>query len=333
MNPLNSTQLCELPYSERMKRKLLNHPCVILTLMLLITGIQGCSQKPSQTSETNQNEPKSNVLILTVSEPIKYMTQRITDDSWATVEFPANPSVADPAYWTPSADIVRRYQEADLVLLNGGGYAKWTAGASLKKSRLRDTSSAFKDRLILADDAVVHQHGPEGEHSHEGYATMTWLDFELAGLHADAILEALKKEWPGHGEAMEKNHISLKNDLKTLHENILELSQKIGRTPLLASHPVYHYLAKAYNLNIKSLHWEPDTTPSAAEWEALDKLLADNPVEWMIWEDTPTEETQSLLEQRNIKWLVFRPQGGPPKIGDFLAAMHQNVQALGKIAP
>jgi zinc transport system substrate-binding protein len=296
--------------------------------LLLMLGIQGCDQQPSQTSNISGKEINRSALIMTVSEPIRFMAERITDNSWATIEFPADASVADPAYWKPNPETIRRYQEADLILLNGGGYAKWTQGASLKISRLHDTSTTFKDRFILAEDAVVHQHGPEGTHSHEGYATTTWLDFELAGLHADAVFEALKNQWPEHEDAMQKNQARLKDDLNKLHRDMLAIANQIGTTPLLASHPVYQYPAKAYGLNIHSLHWEPNATPGESEWQALDVFLASTPTQWMIWEDTPTDETQNQLSQRKIKWVVFRPQGGVPASGNFLSSMKANLEAL-----
>ena len=333
MNPENSSHLEEYPHTLQKIMKLLTLKFKVIGSLLLMSGIQGCNQQPSPITETSQKETEGKALIMTVSEPIKFMAERITDESWATILFPADASVVDPAYWNPSPEIIRHYQEADLILLNGGGYAKWITAASLKISRLHDTSSAFKDRFILAEDAVVHQHGPEGKHSHEGYATTTWLDFELAGLHADAVLEALLKQWPAHKDTMQKNHSLLKEDLNQLHRDMLQTAKQIGTTPLLASHPVYQYPAKTYGLNIHSLHWEPDTTPEENEWQALDAFLATTPSQWIIWEDTPTSETQTLLKERKINWVVFRTQGGAPTSGDFLSSMQENLEALKSIKP
>jgi hypothetical protein len=96
---------------------------------------------------------------------------------------------------------------------------------------------------------------------------------------------------------------------------------------------VYQYPTKAYGLKIHSLHWEPDTTPDESEWKDLDFFLTSNPAQWMIWEDTPTEATQGMLKQRQIKWVVFRPQGGLIESGDFLSSMQTNLKALSSIKP
>ena len=164
MNPKNSNQQKESSGSVNRIMNFISQKAKVMVALFLILGIQGCHQETNPTTDSVKEDKDRRALIMTVSEPIRFMAERITSDSWATIKFPADASVVDPAYWNPSPDTMRRYQDADLILLNGGGYAKWIKSASLKLSRLHDTSAAFKDRFILAKDAVVHQHGPDGEH-------------------------------------------------------------------------------------------------------------------------------------------------------------------------
>ena len=42
-------------------------------------------------------------------------------------------------------------------------------------------------------------------------------------------------------------------------------------------HPVYEYLAKAYRLDLRAMHWEPEELPPPDQWEALDALLKQHP--------------------------------------------------------
>ncbi|HAQ98200.1 MAG TPA: hypothetical protein DCR61_02495, partial [Verrucomicrobiales bacterium] len=160
MNPKNSNQQKESCGSVKRIMNFISQKTKVLVALFLILGIQGCNQEANPTRDSVEEDKDRKALIMTVSEPIRFMAERITDDSWATIKFPADASVVDPVYWNPSPDTMRRYQNADLILLNGGGYAKWIKSASLKLSRLHDTSAAFKDRFILAKDAVLHQHGP-----------------------------------------------------------------------------------------------------------------------------------------------------------------------------
>ena len=39
--------------------------------------------------------------------------------------------------------------------------------------------------------------------------------------------------------------------------------------PLLASHPVYDYLAARYGLNFRDVLWEPETFPDEEPWAEI----------------------------------------------------------------
>ena len=296
-------------------------PC----LMILLSGCNPSGKSPEQASLSAASD--GIISIYTVNEPLRYMAERLVDLTWAKVVLPIPTEVTDPAYWEPNVEQVAAFQAADLILLNGANYAKWVENVSLPVSRMVDTSNGFKDRFITEEDAVTHQHGPEGEHSHAGLAFTTWLDFDLAQSHAHSIYEALKQRWPDHDAALNQNWGSLVKDLKSLDEAMKSVQQQFGDTPVLGSHPVYQYLARAYGLQLHSLHWEPDSIPDATEWQKLDAYLQESPTEWMLWEGLPNAEIQKQLETRKIKWIVFSPQGGKTTDGDFLSVMKHNIES------
>ena len=125
--------------------------------------------------------------VYVVNYPLKYFAERIGgDDVKVTLPVPAD---VDPVYWTPGIADIGAYQQADLILLNGAGYAKWVSKVSLPRSKTVDTSRGFKDQYITVKETMTHSHGAEGEHAHEGLAFTTWLDLSLAAKQAEAIAE------------------------------------------------------------------------------------------------------------------------------------------------
>ena len=82
--------------------------------------------------------------IYVVNYPLKYFAERIAVNA-AEVVFPAPPN-EDPAFWKPEMETIASFQQADLILLNGAFYARWTDHATLPASRAVDTSSGFRDR-------------------------------------------------------------------------------------------------------------------------------------------------------------------------------------------
>ena len=266
--------------------------------------------------------------VYVVNYPLQYFAQRI-GGQLVDVEFPA-PADVDPAYWTPDVATISAYQQADLVLLNGAGYARWVKKASLPRSRLVNTSRGLSDRYIATEDAVTHSHGPKGEHAHESLAFTTWLDFSIAARQAEAVANAFIRKAPQHRKTFAQNLAALQSELAALEKDMREI---VGRDParaLVVSHPVYDYLARAYGMNIRSVHWEPDQPPAGDQWSDLLELLKNHPARWMIWEAEPIQGSVERLESIQLRSLVFDPCGNRPDNGDFMSVMRQNIANLEK---
>ena len=261
-----------------------------------------------------------------VNYPLKYFAERIGGEH-VKVVFPA-PADVDPAYWNPDVVNVSAFQKADLILLNGASYAKWVDKVSLPRSKIVDTSAKFKERYISSKEVMTHSHGAEGEHAHEALAFTTWLDLTLAGQQAEAVASAIARKRPELRETFQNNFKALAKDLKALDQDIQEIVSKNPSTPLIVSHPVYDYFAKRYELNIVSVHWEPDQVTSDSQLRELQGILKQHSAQWMIWEGEPVQASVDKLKTLGIDSLVFDPCGNVPQRGDFLTIMRQNVENL-----
>ncbi len=97
---------------------------------------------------------------------------------------------------------------------------------------------------------------------------------------------------------------------------------------LLASHPVYQYLERAYQLDLHSVLWEPDTFPDESQWNDLASLARAHTVTRMLGEGEPLARSVERLAQLGIKSLVFDPCANTPEQGDFLSVMQANLRQL-----
>ena len=147
------------------------------------------------------------------------------------------------------------------------------------------------------------------------------------------MMQALVKKQPVNKAVFERNFAALKKDLMALD---LELQKTVaGRPgqPMLASHPVYQYLARRYLLHIETVQWEADAVPADAAWQQLRYATENFPARWMIWEKQPLSETVARLASMGIDVLVFDPCAGKPAQGDFLSVMQQNIDNMKKAYP
>ncbi len=297
----------------------------VLTVCLL-GMVSGCGQSPPGSGELPAGSGDGRPQVFAVNYPLQYFAERIAGEE-VDVRFPA-PADEDPAYWIPSPEVVVEYQQADLILLNGAGYAGWTSRVSLPKSRMVDTSEAFREQYIEIEHAALHRHGPKGEHSHGQKAFTTWLDPRQAAVGAEAIRDALVKLCPQQAEAIEKRHEALAADLQKLDAILQEVLAPLAEQPLLASHPVYQYLVRRYGLNLKSVHWEPNEMPDDDQWSRLAALLREHPARWMLWEAPPQPSIAEKLRQHGVSSVVFYPCGNVPAEGDYLQLMRENAGRL-----
>lgn len=291
----------------------LTHRYVVLCLALLLTGAMA-------------NAEDSPLSVYVVNYPLKYFAERI-GGAHVNVMLPV-PADVDPVYWTPGIADIGAYQRADLILLNGAGYAKWVRNVSLPRAKTVDTSRAFKDQYITVKETMTHSHGGKGEHAHEGLAFTTWMDLSLAVKQAEAIVEALVRKRPQQKDLFRANYRLLENDLLALDSRIKSIVSPNNTVPIIFSHPVYEYFEKAYGLNGKSVHWEPDQKPSSAQIAELNRILEMHPARWMVWEGDPGVAAVEKLNAMGVQSAVFDPCGNVPAEGDFLSVMQQNVMNL-----
>ncbi len=252
--------------------------------------------------------------------PLTYFAKRIGGNH-AKVVFPVPPQV-DPASWAPDTTTIQAIQKADLIILNGAGYDRWTSKVSLPMLRIVDTSRAFKYNLIEVESNVTHSHGPRGEHSHAHSASTTWLDFSQAALQARAIWKAFAKKAPEHKAKLTKNFELLKNDLLALD------GHNTSDIPVLVSLPIYQYLARRYQLYTHNVFLAPDTDPSTINWQKIEKTALQHRAHWIIWPQAPLPMSRQHLDDIQVKSVIFSPCSMPPKQGDFITVMQQNIKNL-----
>lgn len=262
--------------------------------------------------------------------PLKFFTERLGGEN-VSIIYPI-PADEDPAFWTPKDQDVIAFQKADLILMNGATYSKWADKVTLSRSKTVDTSASFKDKFIVIANATTHSHGPGGEHSHSGTAFTTWIDFQQAIAQLQAVHGALLKKRPAAKESLDKNLAALRAEIEALDVHLVAAGKKLANQPVVASHPVYHYFARRYAINLKDVLWEPEEVPTDAQMADMKKLLAAHPAKWMIWEGEPAKESVAKMAALGVQSTVFDPCGNTPDTGDWLTVMAANVANIEKMS-
>ena len=257
--------------------------------------------------------------------PLAYFAERISGKPERVI-FPEIDG--DPAFWEPTSDDIFAMQQADVILLNGATYEKWKNHVSIPRRKVVETAKGLEDQFIGLEDAVGHSHGPSGDHAHAGTAFTTWMDLSLAVSQAEAVKNALVTINIAPESELNNNFEVLKKELLSIDGELRSITEGYSDVPLVASHPVYQYFARRYNLSPQAVLWEPNSFPEEDKWNELGKLVERHSAKWMLWEGKPLPESVARLKEMGIESVVIDPCGNRPDEGDFMSVMKDNVANL-----
>jgi zinc transport system substrate-binding protein len=297
--------------------------------IIIVLLVSACTGDDHQTTSDNPPVTESeNTLVVASNYPLYFFASRIAEGVAAAPDIVFPEIIGDPTFWIPDAEQIQLLQSADAVFLNGAGAEPWLDLITIDQHRLVDTSVTITDRLVPLEDAVAHQHGPEGEHSHQGTAFTTWLDPLLAVAQAQAVTGRLIELTPNGETGFRDNMAKLKQELMQFDSQLADVFARLNGRPVLFSHPVYQYLQRRYGINGNSVHWEPDQDPSTVAWIEMQQILARHPATIMIWEDEPLMSTAQRLSDAGIKSVIFHTVANKPDRGNFISVMRENIERI-----
>lgn len=296
-------------------------------LLSIFLFAAGCGDKQGDIV-VDAAEDAGSIVIVASNYPVYYFATRIAEGAGDKITIILPDISGDPAFWIPDESQAQLLQSADVILLNGAGAEPWLDLISLDRQHILDTSGGLSDELIALEESVQHQHGPEGEHSHQGYAFTTWLNPLLAIEQARTVMRAFVERFPEAGSQFQENMAKLEEDFVALDKRLATALATFNGQPVLFSHPVYQYLQNRYMIDGASVHWEPDQEPTTPAWIALQQLRGTHPARIMIWEDEPLPSTASRLSDAGISSVSFHTVANKPEEGDFLSMMNANIARI-----
>lgn len=263
--------------------------------------------------------------VVTVNYALQYLAERLLEDD-ADVIFPVPPD-QDPSFWRPSISDISLIQSADMIILNGAGFATWVDRVSLPRSKVVNTTNQIEDRFIVSE-SVTHSHGDGGEHSHEGLASYTWLDPTLALSQVDAMASQMTRLGLSSEEQIASRLAGLRQDLSDLDARASQVLSDMQSVAMIASHPRYQYFARRYGLSISYLEWESTVVPSQSDLTALQDLVTETGARILIWEGTPPEAAIAATAEMGLQNIVFPPMSHKPGDMNFLDAFAMSVDRI-----
>ena len=298
----------------------------LLPFVLLV----GCARK----DETPAAAGERSLRIYTTIAPIYYVTRQLLGDRDMVIN--TVPAGEDSVTYIPDRSVLTDMLTADLVILNGAGFEEWLEKVSLPDRLFFDSAHVFKDEWLVYE-GVVHSHGGQDDHSHEGYNGHTWLAPAYFQRQVRAIYEKLKTvltEEEQQTRNLSANFDALDARLTALDAQARTVFAPLQGTTLAATHPTYDYLAKSYGFAIFNIDIDPDaeeiTGHIQRELDKLRKQRETTNISFLLWEEDPSDvllEAVAGLQLINIVFPPFDDVDDP----DYFTGMSETLEQIAEI--
>lgn len=181
------------------------------------------------------------------------------------------PAGMDSHSFEPTPADMRRIQDADILISNGGAMEHWLTQVLKASDTSQMTVVTMMDYIDIAEEEQVE--GMEEEHAdHDGhemeieYDEHIWTSPVNAVRLTEVIRDVLSRQDPKHREEYERQAESYIKELERIHQELCKVSGERKRNLIVVGEKFpYRYLAEEYDLDYRAAFsgCSTDTEPSA----------------------------------------------------------------------
>jgi zinc/manganese transport system substrate-binding protein len=223
------------------------------------------------------------------------VARQIGGDQVAVTSILSNPD-QDPHLFTVDPATARALAHADIVVESGIDYDPWMA-------QLDDAHPNAKRASIVVADLIGAK---AGDNPH------IWYQPETMPAYARKLAEILSARDPAHAADYRKRLADFLATLEPVTAKIAALKAKLGGTDVLATEPVFGYMAGALGFKMHDMgfqnHVMNNVEPTARETEEFETLLKQHKVKLLFYNGQASDPVASRMQD-------IARQAGVPVVG------------------
>jgi zinc transport system substrate-binding protein len=243
-----------------MKKKLLLL-CGLMTIVLVV------AMAFTYISDTKREE-KQGLTIVTSFYPMYVVAENIIGqiEDIELVNLTNYTSGCLHDYQLSTSDM-KRLEEADILIINGGGMESFMEDVFSSYPELPIITASEGISFLLSEE---HDHSEEEdsehEHSEEEYNAHVWMNMEYYLVQIKNIVERLSELDPDHAKIYEENGLNYSKKVEALKQEFEETLNLNDNKKIVIFHDAFAYLAQEFELNIvHTVNMDSETALSAGE--------------------------------------------------------------------
>lgn len=290
-------------------------------------GLTGCANGANQ---SRSDKPK----VVTSTDVYADIVKQIAGDSVEVTSLISSTSQDPHSYEATAADRLK-VKDADIVLLNGGGYDHFLEDLAGQDNKDQKVINAVETSGLFSADELKeltqgHAEGEHHEHNHGALNEHVWYSFDAMKKVSQALTDDLSETASDHADEYKKADEEFDKKLDELNAHAKEINGK-GKN-YISTEPVPGYLLQEAGLTDKT----PSDLTSAVEdgsdiapltLQNVKNSLKDGSVNLLAYnEQTSSNQTQEILgaakadNVANVSFTETLPEGK-----DYVDWMNDNV--------
>ena len=233
------------------------------------------------------------------------------------------PNGIEPHDWEPTIQDIQKMKDADMVVINGGGFEPWIEKLTSINSKILivDTS----------DDIPLLNKNQNGFGNTVRKDPHFWLDPVLAKKQVLNIAKGLMKIDPGNTNYYQENTDIYNAKLDLLDKKIRTELATCNKKDFLAFHDAFSYFANEYGLNQHTIiaNIDENAEPTVATLEQVVQKAQALGLHVIFTEEAVNPRVSEVVASEiGGKVLVLSPmEVNPEKVG-YVKKMEQNLSSL-----
>jgi zinc/manganese transport system substrate-binding protein len=295
---------------------------LLVTTVLALAGpaLAGCG---SAGSGAGRGSGDAALSVVASTDVWGSVVETVAGDTVEVITLVDDPSADPHSYESTPADTAA-VTDADLVVVNGGGYDEFMAEI-LGTLDAKRTVNAFELAEGGGDDA----------HAHEGANEHVWYELPAVEAVAAQVAEELGSLLPERADTFTANAAAFREDIDAIAAQLSAIGQANPGARVALTEPIASYLVEDAGLtDVTPAEFleavEEETDPPAAAVAATRQLLSGNQVSALIYNpqtETPvTQQVRSDAEAAGVP--VVEMTETLPAGTEYVSWMTEQVEAL-----
>lgn len=258
------------------------------------------------------------VSILATTRPVYDLTSALCEGTQLGVSLLISENVSCLHDYSLSTAQMKKLENAQLVILSGGGLE------NLDDTLLQRCSSVCDASVGISFLECHEEHGHDHEHEHDAHI---WLSPANAKLMAQNICQSLIAQYPSERELFERNLTSLLARLDELQSYGEQTLQTLSGRELITFHDGFAYLAQAFDLTIlAAVEEESGSEASARDLIELIDMVREHDLPAIFVERNGSTAAASVIaRETGVRVFTLDMCMGE---GNYFDNMYHNIDSL-----